>query len=165
MSNHNSTKIKRQIVLAEDSKSRKKQKIWVCELWEETQVDRLVNKFGEAKTLEEALIRVGCPKSKAKVGRWFSSKSQSHLKGYLPVEVIPYLEKAARLEGIYLVQSDFDPRAIQRKRCKLRGFLTKEGVTPFFPPAERPKVITPAFRTKMAELKEELETWIEMFEC
>lgn len=68
--------------------------------------ERIVLKFGGVKPLYEALRSVGDPVGRVQVYHWAKGKAY----GVIPAKHVPYLEMAARLEGIVLTAADFDPR-------------------------------------------------------
>lgn len=77
-----------------------------------SQAERIIAKFGGARKLARALKRLSPDKHRdpATIFRWTYSKSKGGSAGLVPTAALADVAEAARLEGIFLDPSDFDPR-------------------------------------------------------
>jgi hypothetical protein len=80
--------------------------------YEETtsQALRVIHKFGGVRNLAIALSNVGKRYNPSSIYRWTYPRSEGGAGGVIPTKALPDVHLAARLEGILLDNSDFDPR-------------------------------------------------------
>jgi hypothetical protein len=79
-----------------------------------SQAERVIEKFGGARALARALAAVSAAEGKparcnSSVYRWTYPKSKGGTGGMIPVNAIPWVIKAARIEGIFLKDEDLYP--------------------------------------------------------
>lgn len=76
-----------------------------------SQAQRIIAKFGGVRKLQEALHAIAPEKFKTTdiVYRWTHPKSKRGTGGLIPNGAIPYVEAAAKVEGIELTESDWYP--------------------------------------------------------
>lgn len=75
-----------------------------------TQASRLFEKFGGQARLAEALINHGKIKSRITVYKWGYPKERGGTNGLVPTAQWPNIMYVARLEGVHLPSTFFDPR-------------------------------------------------------
>lgn len=77
-----------------------------------TPAERVIQLFGNAYRLTEALRRVGYRISPVTVYRWNYPANKKGRGGFIPPQAWPFVVKAARIEGILLTTFDLDPRTL-----------------------------------------------------
>jgi hypothetical protein len=79
----------------------------------QTQAGRILQKFGSATALANALAQVGCHRSVASICRWTYPegryKTTHTTGGRIPTSMWPHILKAARLYGIVFTDSELRP--------------------------------------------------------
>lgn len=78
-----------------------------------TPAERVIQLFGNAYRLAEALERVGYKIAPVTVYRWNYPANKKGRGGFIPPQAWPFVVKAARLEGILLTSFDLDPRILR----------------------------------------------------
>lgn len=89
------------------------------------QAEKIIEKFGNARKLADALCRIGYKINRSSVYRWTYSGPDGGTGGIIPTVVWPYLLKAARLEGVYLSPKEFDPREVT-KETRAKNLVNSE---------------------------------------
>lgn len=77
-----------------------------------SQAESVIDKFGGARHLKEALELAGYPLNLATIYKWtYSRKGKNRgCDGFIPVAAWPAILDAARLAGVMLDAQQFDPR-------------------------------------------------------
>lgn len=75
-----------------------------------TQAQRIIDKFGNAYKLSQALKRAGVNRNANAIYKWTYSREKGGTGGLIPTKAVAEILSAARLEGILLTQEDLDPR-------------------------------------------------------
>lgn len=81
-----------------------------------TQAERIIERFGGARRLAEALSAVGEFRHPSVVYKWTYPKDRGGTGGLIPTAAWPDILKAARHFGIYMTEEDTDPRPRVLKR-------------------------------------------------
>lgn len=85
------------------------------------QANRIMKKFGGPKALWSALRLVGRELSLVSVYRWKMPKEQGGTGGLIPTSNLPFIIRAARVQGIIISETDLffaGENAIQRGICE-----------------------------------------------
>lgn len=77
---------------------------------ERSQAESVIDKFGGARQLREALDAAGYPLNLATIYKWAYPREKKGCGGFIPVAAWPAILDAARLAGILLDANQFDPR-------------------------------------------------------
>lgn len=96
--------------------------------YKSSQSERVIRKFGGAMRLTEALAAIGRPKAAFSVYRWTYPRSRGGTGGFIPSHCWPDILQAARIYGIIIEPSDFDPRTKALESSK-KSFLERKTAT------------------------------------
>ncbi len=77
---------------------------------ERSQAESVIDKFGGARQLKEALELAGYPINIVTIYRWTYPRDQKGCGGFIPVAAWPAILDAARFSGVLLTADQFDPR-------------------------------------------------------
>lgn len=77
---------------------------------ERSQAESVIDKFGGARQLQEALAAAGYPLNIVTIYRWTYPRDRKGCGGFIPTAAWPAILDAARLAGVLLTADQFDPR-------------------------------------------------------
>jgi hypothetical protein len=81
-----------------------------------TQAERVLFKFGGARSLAAILKSIGRPISPSAIYKWTYPANRDGTGGLIPTRALSDVMAAARAEGIYLSSEDLDPRVYKLDR-------------------------------------------------